>query len=252
MPHETVSFEWEGGFFQNNADACECGCYDETVPEAGMYQLTATVYRTALCSWRVCDTPQGSGFLEFGYLMGQPQTFGVRFDLPYDGSDPVIEISNRNSLCDDDTKYPFLSVPDDLPFPPSDKNTDECIIASSMRPDAYDSTTFQTTYYLRTHDPGARVVSEIVSQTPDFESSDQYNSSYWRLDASGRLLVSAGKGPGQWDNFRSDYTLDASGNIARYELTYGAWTSLLDPPDGRLHLYSEYTGSSKKTVGNSA
>ncbi|MBN2528984.1 MAG: hypothetical protein JXR76_21525 [Deltaproteobacteria bacterium] len=113
-----------------------------------------------------------------------------------------------------------------------------CAIVVSNR-EQMQSDTYVSTYTLRTYDAVSRIVEERRYTSADFnEASTQ--PLYWRLDETGRLLTYAGKGNGEYENFRHDYTRDEHGNVTRFAFTYGAWDDLAAPANGSLHLYYEY------------
>jgi|GEM_PF-2084976 len=87
-----VSFEWEGKYVYKVDDTyCNCPCYRELEATAMSYRAKACVYESFSCFSDPC-TANNEGVIMNAAVSGDPICGQTQFDIPYNGTEIVIEI----------------------------------------------------------------------------------------------------------------------------------------------------------------
>jgi hypothetical protein len=89
---QEVRMEWDGaGVFETDSAYCVCPCYRpaEVIPMG--YRAEACVYYTYNC-WAEPCTPDDAGIMDNANVTGDPGCFETTFDIPYEGTEVVIEV----------------------------------------------------------------------------------------------------------------------------------------------------------------
>jgi hypothetical protein len=91
-PGDEVALEWDGvNLFVIDDTYCVCPCFRpvDVVPMG--YRAEACVYATFECWSEPCEADD-EGIYDSAYVTGDPACFETQFDIPYAGSEVVIEI----------------------------------------------------------------------------------------------------------------------------------------------------------------
>ncbi len=100
LPGETIEYTWDGKLYPWDEGGCDCGCYTRRDPFAGAYRASVTAYSGVYCDIE-CADPVESGVIDGAVPEGALRTYRARFDVPVEGPGPTIEITDRDTSCDD-------------------------------------------------------------------------------------------------------------------------------------------------------
>jgi hypothetical protein len=93
LPGEEVRMLWDGRTIQQVDDThCTCSCYWERPPLPMGYRAEVCAYRDFNCYTSPC-VPDADGVYWDAFVSGTPACFQAIFDIPYTGTEIVIEIN---------------------------------------------------------------------------------------------------------------------------------------------------------------
>jgi hypothetical protein len=92
-PGDEISMEWDGeSLFEVDDTYCVCSCHRPLAVAAMAYRAEACAYATFECWSDPCE-PDDQGIYADAYVTGDPACFETQFDIPYAGSEVVIEVN---------------------------------------------------------------------------------------------------------------------------------------------------------------